>query len=136
MSAMSTQKTRRRATLAKYVVLQVPGFALVSGGLSLSVWLFDFSSNVAGGLLALWVAKDALMYPLVRVAYEPADPDATQHLVGATGVAQAHFDAEGWVKVGSELWRAQLEKGAPPIQAGAAVRVVEVRGLTLRVEAA
>jgi membrane protein implicated in regulation of membrane protease activity len=136
MSALSAEQTRRRGTLAKYVMLQIPGFVLVSGGLGLSIWLFDFETSVAGGLLALWVVKDALMYPIVRVGYEHADPDATQHLVGAIGVAQAPFDAEGWIKVGSELWRAQLARGAPPVEAGAALRVVEVRGLTLRVEAA
>ena len=132
---MSKPKTPRGSTLAKYVVLQIPGFVLVSSGLTLSVWLFGFSSTLAGGLLALWILKDALMYPIVRVAYEHADPDATTHLVGALGVAQARIDGEGWVKIGSELWRADLERGAAAIDAGSEVRVVAVRGLTLRVEA-
>ena len=136
MSSVGDSDTGRRRTLAKYVLLQLPGLALVVGGLTLAVWFYELSTTLAGGIVALWVVKDAVMYPIVRVAYEPGEPDATKQLVGATGIAQARIDAEGWVKVGAELWRARLERGAPPIEKGASVRVVAVHGLTLQVEAA
>ncbi len=36
----------------------------------------------------------------------------------------------------AELWRAVVPRDAAPVEAGAAVRVLEVRELTLHVEAA
>lgn len=98
--------------------------------------VFDLSLYVAALLLALWLAKDVAMYPLVRIAYEDASPDATESLIGATGTARDRIDPEGWVQVGSELWRAELAPGAAPVEGGAPVRVVSVHGLTLDVEAA
>jgi membrane protein implicated in regulation of membrane protease activity len=39
------------------------------------------------------------------------------------------------VRIGAELWRAELAPGSPAVESGALVRVREVRGLTLVVEA-
>jgi len=40
------------------------------------------------------------------------------------------------VRVGAELWRAELAHGQAPVEAGGAVRVVAVEALTLHVERA
>jgi membrane-bound serine protease (ClpP class) len=52
-------------------------------------------------------------------------------LVGATAVARSRLAPEGQVGVQGELWRAVVE--GEPVDEGAAVRIVGVDGLTLRV---
>jgi membrane protein implicated in regulation of membrane protease activity len=53
-------------------------------------------------------------------------------LVGESGVVTERCDPRGRVKIKGELWRAEALT-ADPIEAGAAVRVVAVDDLTLRV---
>jgi membrane protein implicated in regulation of membrane protease activity len=55
----------------------------------------------------------------------------TEALVGVTGVAIDDLFPEGQVKVNGEIWRARCEAGC---DAGAAVVVRAVNGLTLEVE--
>jgi membrane-bound ClpP family serine protease len=50
-------------------------------------------------------------------------------------VARRRLAPRGTVAFGVELWRAEIAASAAPIEAGAAVRVVAVRGLTLVVAA-
>jgi len=57
----------------------------------------------------------------------------TDTLVGMTGVAIGDLFPEGQVKVNGEIWRARCEAGC---DAGAAVVVRAVNGLTLEVEPA
>jgi membrane-bound ClpP family serine protease len=52
-------------------------------------------------------------------------------LVGAVGVAQDDLDPEGSVRLGAERWRAVADAFVP---AGAEVRVLAVKQLTLFVE--
>jgi membrane protein implicated in regulation of membrane protease activity len=79
--------------------------------------------------------KDAAFYPLVRRAYAGAGANATARLIGQHGVARQTLAPRGYVALGSELWRAEVEPGAAPIAAGHAVRVVGARQLTLIVAA-
>ena len=51
-------------------------------------------------------------------------------LVGQTGVARGALEPEGQVSVHGELWRAIADR---PLADGAAVTIVDVQGLTLRV---
>ena len=122
--------------LRKYVLLQLPGFALAAGALALLVLYLELSPRLAALLLLAWVVKDAVLYPLVRTAYEPGHPDGAGALLGALGIARERLDPEGYVRVGAELWRASVADEHRPIEAGAAVRVVAVQALTLRVEPA
>jgi membrane-bound serine protease (ClpP class) len=57
----------------------------------------------------------------------------TDSLVGMTGVAVGELLPDGQVKVNGEIWRARCEAGC---DAGAAVVVRAVNGLTLEVEPA
>jgi membrane protein implicated in regulation of membrane protease activity len=57
----------------------------------------------------------------------------TDTLVGMTGVAIGDLFPEGQVKVNGEIWRARCEAGC---DAGAAVVIRAVNGLTLEVEPA
>ena len=78
------------------------------------------------------------MFPVTRIAYEPqGGGQGADALLGALGITQEDLAPEqtGYVSVGAELWRAQL-CGSESVAKGAAVRVTEVRDLTLQVELA
>ena len=124
------------STLAKYLVLQLPGWIFASLLLGFLVRSYDLSPRTAALFFALWIAKDFALFPILRVGYEPGATSATDGLVGALGIARERLDPEGYVRVGSELWRARLANGLAPIEPGSAVRVVAVHDLTLRVEPA
>ena len=78
--------------------------------------------------------KDFALYPWLRDAYAAGNPDASALLVGRTGQARERIDPSGYVRVGAELWRAELAPGCAAVEPGAHVRVLAVRGLTLIVE--
>ena len=136
---MHTRRMARGKPLppfAKYLLLELPGWAIGSVVLALLAKTDSLSWRIAGLLLALWVAKDFALYPVLRIAYEHGTPDGTGSLIGALGVAREPLDPEGYVAVGSELWRARVTADAAPVETGAKVRVLEVRNLLLLVEQA
>ena len=125
-----------RHVALRYAALQVPGQAFVLL-LSLSAWEWlDAPAWMAWGVPLAWLLKDAALFPFVWRAYEPDDPSAPGGLVGATGVVEEPLGPEGWVRVGPELWRAELLDLAGTAPRGARVRIVRVDGLVLRVEPA
>jgi membrane protein implicated in regulation of membrane protease activity len=116
--------------LRRYLLFQVPGWLLVGGTLFTLVRLWDLEPSWAVGGFALWLAKDAVLFPVLRRAYEP-DGEAPHGPIGDAGIAEDAFDGErreGWVQVGPERWRARLAPGAAPIPAGSRVRVLGLRG--------
>lgn len=122
-------------TWLKYLLLQVPGWilaAIVVAGLR--YWL-GIPSWVAFGLLSLWVVKDLVMYPLLRVAYESGVKTGVEQLVGARGVAQEDLAPAGYVRVRGELWRAETRSGQEYISSGTPIRIVGAERMTLIVEA-
>lgn len=116
----------------RYLAAQIPGAVLVGVGL----WLFWGQTGLPGWMgvafFAFWIAKDALLYPLMRRAYESSEVRA-KRLVGATGVARAELAPDGQVEVRGETWRARAVEGGDPIAAGAAVVVRGVDRFTLLV---
>jgi len=124
----------KQRTFARYVALQVPGWVLAT---CLAWWLVakaGLAPWLAALGCALFVIKDFALYPWLRDAYAVGEPAPSALLVGRTGVARERIDPSGYVRVGAELWRAELAPGCAAIDAGAPVRVCSVRGLTLIVE--
>jgi len=132
---MASDEKSRRA-FRKYFLLELPGWILAGSVLSALVYFEGLSRPVALGLLGLWIAKDFALFPLLRSAYEESSRDGTHTLIGALGTAKDRLDPEGYVRVGSELWHARIDRGAAPVEPGSKVRVREVKQLTLWVEAA
>jgi membrane protein implicated in regulation of membrane protease activity len=118
----------------RYAALQIPGqvFVLLLG-VAAWEWL-GAPAWLAWGAPLFWVVKDALLFPFVWRAYEPDDPSAPGGLVGATALVEDPLGPSGWVRIGPELWRAELVDGAAAAPRGARVHVVRVEGLVLRVE--
>lgn len=83
------------------------------------------------GTFLLWVIKDFVLYPLLRVSYESGGKTGADQLIGLQGVARERLDPRGYVHVRGELWRAETEPGDGPISAGSPVRVVGTNGMTL-----
>jgi membrane protein implicated in regulation of membrane protease activity len=132
---VNPERRGRWWVIGKYTLFQVPELLAVAvlawyarGWVGLPDW-------AAAGVVALWIAKDVALFPFLRRAYEPTSRGGVSDLVGAVGRAEGALASAGWVRVGAELWQAELAEGAAPVPAGARVRVRAVRGLTLLVEA-
>jgi membrane protein implicated in regulation of membrane protease activity len=132
---MSLRRAPPAAILRRYLLFQVPGWLLAGSALAAAVRWWDLPVPWALAGFAAWLAKDAVLYPIVRRAYEP-DGFAPHGPIGEHGVAETAVAGEGWVRVGPERWRARLAPGAAPIDPGAPVRVVRLRGHELEVEPA
>jgi membrane protein implicated in regulation of membrane protease activity len=122
--------------VGKYALFQIPELLAVMVLAWYARGWLGLSDRGVAILVALWIVKEVALFPLLRRAYEPSSGGGAAALVGAPGRAEEALAPAraGWVRVGAELWRAELADGAPPLPAGARVRVSAVRGLTLLVE--
>jgi membrane protein implicated in regulation of membrane protease activity len=116
----------------RYLAFQIPSWALLALVLGAAMAWWDLSRTLAAAIFALFVLKDAVLFPFVRVAYEPRSGGGAEALVGQRARAEEELAPEGYARIGAELWRAELARGSAP--RGAVLRVVAVRGLTLVVE--
>ena len=116
----------------RYLAFQIPGWVVLALVLGAAMAWWDLSRTLAAAIFALFVIKDAVLFPFVRVAYEPRRGGGAQALVGQRARAEEDLAPDGYVRIGAELWRAELGRGRAA--RGAALRVVAVRGLTLVVE--
>jgi membrane-bound ClpP family serine protease len=123
-------------TLQRYLLFQVPGWLLVSTVVFLLFRSAVVSRNTALVLVALWVVKDLVLYPMFKGAYRKQHNAGDAGLIGLEAVAVDGLDPSGFVRVRGERWRARVAPGAAPIAAGTRVRVLAVEGLTLTVTAA
>ena len=128
---MNRRPTR---TLVRYLLLQVPGWVVVCGLLLfLRPWIGQ-PTWASAALLAAWITKDLLLYPLLRRAYaEEPFLTGAERLVGARGVVTTPLTPQGYVRVRGELWRAEALTDQP-LPEGSTVRISAARGLTLAVE--
>jgi len=118
---------------ARYALLQIPGAILVGVALYL-VWDTTELPGWAGVLFFLfWIGKDAVLYPLMRRAYEPGEASATRLLIGMRGTARSPLAPDGQVRVQGEIWRARAIEGEPPIAQGTEVVVRGADRFTLLV---
>jgi membrane protein implicated in regulation of membrane protease activity len=118
------------------MLFQIPDLILLSLGLAAAVRWWGLPVYAACGLVAMWVVKDVIMYPIVRVAYESGSSSGVDGILGSLAVVSQQLAPSGYARLGSELWKAELASGSGPVLVGSAIRVVEVRGLTLIVEPA
>ncbi|MFI5214974.1 MAG: NfeD family protein [Candidatus Limnocylindria bacterium] len=134
---MTTQRASTRRVFARYLAFEAPSWVLLLVVLVVLVRVWDLSLPLAALVLALWVVKDLALFPVLRIAYEPAGGSGgAENLIGAVGTVSAALDPEGWVRIGAERWRARVASEQAPLPVGAMVRVTKVEGLLLRVEPA
>jgi membrane-bound ClpP family serine protease len=122
---------RKQGHFTHYLWLQIPEWILSAGVLLIAQRWFDLSPWTTSLLFVAWVAKDFVLYPFVKTAYEGAVRTGAEQLIGLSGTAHTAVNPQGYVRVMGELWRARLEAGAQPIAKGTGVRVRAAHGLTL-----
>jgi membrane-bound serine protease (ClpP class) len=93
-------------------------------GFRISWWVIAPTVGVTAGLF-LFVLTAGIRALARRPMLGPSG------LIGQSGVARGPLAPEGQVSVQGEIWRAIAQGG--PVDDGAAVRVVDVQGLTLTV---
>jgi membrane-bound serine protease (ClpP class) len=121
--------------LIRYTLLQLPALALLVSTLILLRWVIDIPLWATIVLTLLWIVKDVVMFPFVWRAYDQNSLGHANSMVGLPGVTIEQLSPSGYIQVRGELWRAELEKGHPPIDKGEQIYVRGHRGLTLLVEA-
>ena len=122
-------------TFFRYLAFQIPGMLGVLLVLAVAGQIYEWSGEVLAGLFGAWVVKDLAMYPLVRGSYELRDAEPSRALIGRRARAEQALSPEGYVRMGSELWRARLVTGGA-VAPGDEVQVVSVVAVTLVVEPA
>lgn len=119
------------STPLRYLLFQIPGWVVSALVLVFLVGNELLTSHVALLVWVAWLVKDAVMYPLVRRAYEPG---SSRHggaaLVGERGTVVKSLAPRGFIRVRGELWHAEAEV---TIAAGAEVEVVGAQGMRLKV---
>jgi membrane protein implicated in regulation of membrane protease activity len=115
-------------------LLQLPGLALVVLALLALQPLFDLSSRQVTAIIAIWVLKDAVLFPFVWRAFDWHRSDDAQVMVGTEALVVERLDPEGYVHVHGELWKAATMREGQPVEKGTIVYIRGMRGLTLIVE--
>ena len=118
----------------KYSLLQIPGtiqlmliLIFLERWVALSAWLF-------WTIVCVWIAKEVILFPFVWRAYDSRGAGKGDDMIGQRGIAEERLSPSGYVRVRGELWRAQISDGAIAVERGEAVKVLDIRGLTLHVE--
>jgi membrane protein implicated in regulation of membrane protease activity len=118
-------------TFVRYLLLESPGWLLAGLVAAAARQSLGVSTELAVTFVAIWVAKDLLLYPWLRDALAGEAPSQAEKLVGRTGVVVEPLDPRGMVRLGAELWRAEATPQETPIAREHQVQVRAVRGLTL-----
>lgn len=120
--------------VVRYALLQLPEVALLILILILvRRWVY-FPTWFIWGLVALWVAKDVILFPFIWRAYERGSQGETNSIIGERGIAEDRLGPSGYIRVHGELWHGEVIGGGPPIDRGKGVRVRGIRKLTLLVQ--
>ena len=122
------------SAFTRYVLFQVPGWALAALAVVLLREWADVSVWAAVGIFAIWVIKDFLLFPFLRPAYEVETRTGAERLIGEHGVAVERLDPGGYIRVRGELWRAETVPHRDPVPEGSRVTIHAARGFTLFVQ--
>ena len=129
-----SQHGRSARVVVRYGLLQLPGLALLVLFLVLVRRWFYIPAWLVWGFIALWVAKDVILFPLVWRSYDRDQPGDKDRMLGAHGIARDRLAPSGYILVYGELWQAEVMEGGMPIERGEGVLVQGTRGLTLIVQ--
>lgn len=119
--------------LVKYTLLQLPVIVLLTIALFVIRQWVDLPLWLVIGIIALWAVKDIALFPVVWRAYEQGRPGDATSMIGRRGTATEKLAPSGYVRIGGELWRAEVMKGDKSIEKGKRVLVMGIEGLTLLV---
>ena len=115
--------------ILRYILFQIPAILLV---VVIVLWLYYsaiISEYIVIITIILWVLKDFILFFFVWKAYDVSSGIP----LAEKGVSIEDLDPEGYVEVGSELWRATTGNESVRIDKGTRVIIKSVKGLTLLV---
>lgn len=119
--------------LIRYTLVQMPGWFIIA----CLLWWFVQSDWITFGtaawLMAIWVIKDAALYPLCRIAFEAGPATEPRALVGRIAEVVNALTPDGQVRLSGERWLARTRQQAT-IDAGTRVMVIDTDGMVLIVE--
>lgn len=120
----------------KYWFLQIPGYLIAVGILSILHRFMDFPFFVDVLLLIILFLKDLFLFPVVKHSYSGDGLSPRERLIGLTCTVSGELNPEGLVRCGGELWRASIteESSIRYVPGGNEVIIRRVEGLTLFVE--
>jgi membrane-bound serine protease (ClpP class) len=131
---MMERMSRQARILIRYALFQIPSLALfmlililVRRWVNLPEWFF-------WGAIAVWLAKDVILFPFVWRAYDRDRLRELQSLVGTEGITEERLAPTGYIRVHGELWQAEVVRTDVSIDRGEPVRIRGIKGLRLQVE--
>lgn len=123
------------SVFARFVAFEAIGWLVAAFVLSLGVRYEIVSVRAAWLLFGLFVAKDLVLFPLTKRAYELGPTHGSAELIGSEVRVAETLDPQGYVVAGTERWRARLlDAGAGPLEQGDRARVCALEGIALVVE--
>lgn len=120
--------------LVKYALIQMPAIVILVVSLMLIRQWINLPLYLIFWIVALWVAKDIILYPLTWRAYDWNRSGDGNAMIGEQAIANERLAPTGYVHVHGELWRAKIMEHGLPVEKGEAVRIRGIRGLTLLVQ--
>jgi membrane protein implicated in regulation of membrane protease activity len=119
--------------VVRYTLLQLPAIVLLILMLILVQRWVNLPAWFTWGLIAFWIAKDIVLFPLTWRAYDLSHKGSADWMIGLRGIAENRLAPSGYVLLRGELWQAEVEQNSAPIEKGESVRIYGNRGLTLLV---
>lgn len=126
--------SRQTRVIVRYALFQIPALVLlilililIRRWVHLPGWLF-------WGSIAVWLVKDAILFPFVWRAYDRNRFKQLEGLVGTEGIAEERLAPTGYIRVHGELWQAEVVRADIIIEKGEPVRIRGIKGLRLQVE--
>jgi len=120
--------------VVRYTLFQIPALVvlismvvLVQRWINLPVWFI-------WGLIALWIAKDVILFFFTWRAYDSNNKGLANSMIGSRGIAESRLAPSGYIYVRGELWQAEGDENSLCIEKGESVRIYGNRGLTLLVQ--
>ena len=121
--------------LLRYTLFQIPSLVILVLTLVIIRRWFNLPGWLTGLCITVWVLKDIILFPFVWRAYDPETRGHSKRMIGKQARVVERLAPQGYVELNGELWRAIIEPEKPAVEKHAPVRVLNVKGLTLLVEA-
>jgi len=127
------------SVFARFVAFEAIGWAVAFVVAYGAVQYELVGATLAWTLFALFVAKDFVLFPLTKRAYEQGPTHGAAELLGSRVQVLEAIEPgrEGYVLAGTERWRARLTAGCEAgLEAGQGAQVRAIDGIMLVVEPA
>ena len=119
-----------RSIYLRYILLNISEFGamllilvVIQYWVAIPVWLL-------WSIIGFWIVKDVILFPFIWRAYDWDRAGRSRSMIGARGIAKEKLAPAGYIQIHAELWKAESLEEGPPIEAGQAVRVKKMEGLT------